>query len=102
VYTCTLVRALDFVRSRQQQQTAAQDVDTCLISRSLNFTSATAAATAAAAVEAIFGKLCECSALNPDSDVEDEAGAQLFFDEAEVSIQTHWFAAPLAAAKAAN
>lgn len=37
-----------------------------------------------AAVEAIFNKLCECSALNPDSDVEDEAGAQLFFDEAEV------------------
>uniref|UniRef100_A0A383VXT1 Methylosome subunit pICln n=1 Tax=Tetradesmus obliquus TaxID=3088 RepID=A0A383VXT1_TETOB len=37
-----------------------------------------------AAVEAIFSKLCECSALNPDSDVEDEAGAQLFFDEAEV------------------
>jgi hypothetical protein len=46
-----------------------------------------AAAAAAAAVEAIFGKLCECSALNPDSDVEDEAGAQLFFDEAEVSTQ---------------
>lgn len=35
-------------------------------------------------VEAIFAKLCECSALNPDTDVEDEAGAQLFFDEAEV------------------
>eukprot|EP00879_Flechtneria_rotunda_P021851 GHRR01023042.1.p1 GENE.GHRR01023042.1~~GHRR01023042.1.p1 ORF type:complete len:199 (+),score=62.20 GHRR01023042.1:214-810(+) len=36
-------------------------------------------------VEAIFSKLCECSALNPDTDAEEEAGAQLFFDEAEVS-----------------
>jgi hypothetical protein len=45
---------------------------------------AAVAAAAAAAVESIFSSLCECSALNPDSDVEDEAGAQLFFDEAEV------------------
>lgn len=36
------------------------------------------------AVELIFSKLCECSALNPDSDVEEEGGASLFFDEAEV------------------
>ncbi|KAF8071281.1 mnmA [Scenedesmus sp. PABB004] len=35
-------------------------------------------------VEAIFAKLCECSALNPDSDAEEEGGAQLFFDDAEV------------------
>eukprot|EP00878_Enallax_costatus_P022536 GHUV01023910.1.p2 GENE.GHUV01023910.1~~GHUV01023910.1.p2 ORF type:complete len:182 (+),score=61.96 GHUV01023910.1:677-1222(+) len=35
-------------------------------------------------VEPMFSKLCECSALNPDSDVEEEGGASLFFDEAEV------------------
>jgi DNA-directed RNA polymerase specialized sigma24 family protein len=36
------------------------------------------------AVEALFQALCDASALNPDSDMEEEAGAQLFFDEAEV------------------
>ena len=36
------------------------------------------------AVEELFQALCDASALNPDSDMEEEAGAQLFFDEAEV------------------
>lgn len=36
------------------------------------------------AVESLFQALCDASALNPDSDMEEEAGAQLFFDEAEV------------------
>jgi hypothetical protein len=40
----------------------------------------------AAAVEALFQALCDASALNPDSDMEEEAGAQLFFDEAEVRL----------------
>ncbi|GBF89912.1 hypothetical protein Rsub_02616 [Raphidocelis subcapitata] len=38
----------------------------------------------AAAVEAIFKAMCDCSALNPDSDNEDDGQAELFFDEAEV------------------
>lgn len=37
------------------------------------------------AVESLFQALCDASALNPDSDMEEETGAQLFFDEAEVS-----------------
>lgn len=36
------------------------------------------------AVESLFQALCDASALNPDSDMEEEGGAQLFFDEAEV------------------
>lgn len=36
------------------------------------------------AVESLFQALCDASALNPDSDMEEEAGAPLFFDEAEV------------------
>jgi hypothetical protein len=40
----------------------------------------------AAAVEALFHALCDASALNPDSDMEEVAGAQLFFDEAEVRL----------------
>jgi CO dehydrogenase/acetyl-CoA synthase gamma subunit (corrinoid Fe-S protein) len=52
-------------------------------------------------VESIFAKLCECSALNPDSDVEDEAGAQLFFDEAEVRAAARQHLSPLVAAAAA-
>lgn len=35
-------------------------------------------------VESLFQAVCDASALNPDSDMEEEAGAQLFFDEAEV------------------
>lgn len=38
------------------------------------------------AVEPLFQALCDASALNPDSDMEEEAGAQLFFDEAEVRV----------------
>jgi hypothetical protein len=37
-------------------------------------------------VEALFAALCDASALNPDSDMEEEGGAQLFFDEAEVGL----------------
>jgi len=40
------------------------------------------------AVDALFQALCDASALNPDSDMEEEAGAQLFFDEAEVGRAT--------------
>ena len=52
-----------------------------------------------AAVESIFSQLCECSALNPDSDAEEEGGAQLFFDEAEVSAHTVCLAAHAACGK---
>jgi hypothetical protein len=45
---------------------------------------ATAVVAAGVAVEGLFQALCDASALNPDSDMEEEAGAQLFFDEAEV------------------
>ncbi|KAI8467187.1 MAG: regulator of volume decrease after cellular swelling-domain-containing protein [Monoraphidium minutum] len=37
----------------------------------------------AEAVEALFKAMCDCSALNPDSDNEDDGQAELFFDEAE-------------------
>lgn len=35
-------------------------------------------------VEDIFKVLCDCSALNPDSDAEEEGEGEFFFDEDEV------------------
>jgi len=52
-------------------------------------------------VEPLFQTLCDCAALNPDSDIDDEDAGDFFFSEAEVMADPEARAAMLAARMAA-